>query len=80
MNSEELSEILMFGIGEMHKLLKDIDSKGFDMEKCKVKIAANNSLTLTAKTLIQNEVLKTSLEHSRRMTALTTSEIMREDD
>lgn len=49
MNSKELSEILMFGIGEMHKLLKDIDSKNFDMEKCKVKIAANNSLTLTAK-------------------------------
>ena len=49
MNSKELSEILMFGIGEMHNLLKDIDSKNFDMEKCKVKIAANNSLTLTAK-------------------------------
>lgn len=66
MNSDRLSEILMFGIEEMYEMLKESDDKNFDMEKAKVKIATNNSLTLSAKALIQNEVLKTTLLTTRQ--------------
>ena len=51
----------MYGINEMYEMLKESNKKNFDVEKAKVKIATNNSLTLSAKTLIQNEVLKTTL-------------------
>lgn len=66
MNSDRLSEILMFGIEEMYEMLKASDNENFDMEKAKVKIATNNSLTLSVKALIQNEVLKTTLLTTRQ--------------
>lgn len=66
MNSDRLNEILMFGIEEMYEMLKASDNENFDMEKAKVKIATNNSLTLSAKALIQNEVLKTTLLTTRQ--------------
>ena len=62
---KDLSEILMFGINEMYETLKSVDSEDFDIEKAKIKIATNNSLTLSAKALIQNEVLKETLYNTR---------------
>lgn len=59
-----LSEMLMNGVEEMHKLLMSVDKKGFNIDKAKLKILANNSLNATAKTIIQNEILKETIKRS----------------
>ena len=80
MNSKELSEILMYGINEMYNLLKDANNEDFDFEKCKIKIATNNSLTMTAKTLIQNEVLKATLNNSKKEVSTINSKLLKESN
>ena len=53
MDSDKLSEVLMYGINEMYETLKESSKPNFDVERAKIKIATNNSMTLSAKALIQ---------------------------
>lgn len=60
----KLAKILMDGIEDMHKIMQEIGKKNFNEEEAKMKIAANNSMTTTAKTLIQHELLKVAVSNS----------------
>ena len=65
MDDKKLSKILMDGIEEMHKIMNNVGKKNFNEEEAKVKIATNNSLTTTAKTLIQLELLKVAIKNGQ---------------
>ena len=55
----------MYGINEMYETLKESSNPNFDVERAKIKIATNNSMTLSAKALIQNEIIKATLLESK---------------
>lgn len=60
----KLAKILMDGIEDMHKIMQSVGTKKFNEEEAKMKIAANNSMTTTAKTLIQYEMLKVAMTNT----------------